>query len=147
MTCRSGQKRFGIKQDFISLFSFMYVQILCQGQKAILTIVEFEFFDIFYSKFQLVSTFSICSQFCVENWLLCCDLSCKWVTCSSGCRRVWKQALHIQFIPLRCPQMQTLCHAYNITHTAPAPFGSASQCFSIPINLWCKQSINVYLLL
>ena len=31
-------------------------------------IVEFEFFVIFYSKFQLVSTFSICSKFFVENY-------------------------------------------------------------------------------
>ena len=54
------------------------------GQKEVLTIVEFKFFDIFYFKFQLVSTFSSCSKFCVENWLLCCDLSCKWVTCRSG---------------------------------------------------------------
>ena len=58
---------FGTKQDFIPLFFFMHVQILWQGQKAVLTIVEFEFFDIFYSEFQLVSTFSICSKFCVEN--------------------------------------------------------------------------------
>ena len=90
----------GIKQDFISLFFFMYVQNLWQGQKAVLTIVEFESFDIFYSKIQLVSTFSICSRCCVENWLLfffffffCCDLSCKWVTCRSGCKRFWKSAL------------------------------------------------------
>ena len=43
----------------------MYVQILWQGQKAVLTIniEEFEFFGIFYSKFQLVSTFAICSKF------------------------------------------------------------------------------------
>ena len=74
----------------------MHVQILWQDQKAVLTIVEFEFFDIFYSKFQLVSTFSICSKFCVENWLLCCDLICKWVTCRSGCKRFWKSALHIE---------------------------------------------------
>ena len=39
---------------------------------------EFDFFDIFYSKFQLVSPFSICSNFCVENWLLCCDLICNY---------------------------------------------------------------------
>ena len=44
---------------------------------AVLTIVEFELFDIFYSKFELVSTLSICSKFCVENWLFCCDQSCK----------------------------------------------------------------------
>ena len=86
---------FGIKQDFIPLFFFMYLYILWQGQKAVVTIVEFEFVDIFYSKFQLVSTFSTCSKFCVENWLLRCDLSCKWVTCRSGCKRFWKQALHI----------------------------------------------------
>ena len=30
-------------------------------------IVEFEFFDMFYSKFQLVSTFSFCSKFYIEN--------------------------------------------------------------------------------
>ena len=34
----------------------MFAQNLKQGQ-----IVEFEFFNIFYSKFQLVSTLSICS--------------------------------------------------------------------------------------
>ena len=75
---RVDRRGFGIKQDFIPLFFFMFVQILWQGQKAVLTIVEFAFFDIFYSKFQLVLTFSICSKFCVENWLLCWDLSCKW---------------------------------------------------------------------
>ena len=53
------------------------------------------FFDIFYSRFQLVSTFSICSKFCVENWLICCDMICKWVTCRSGCKRFWKRALHM----------------------------------------------------
>ena len=53
------------------------------------------FFDIFYSKFQLVSTFSIWSNFCVENWLLCCGLICKWVTCRSGCKRFWKSALQM----------------------------------------------------
>ena len=69
----------GIKQEFILCFSLCMYRpyILWQGQKADLTIVEFEFVDIFYSKFQLVSTFSICGKFCVENWLLCCDLSCK----------------------------------------------------------------------
>ena len=36
------------------------------GSEAVLTIVEFEFFDIFYSKFQLVSTFSICSNFVLK---------------------------------------------------------------------------------
>ena len=36
-------KCFGTKQDFIPLFFIMYVQILWQGQKAVLTIVEFEF--------------------------------------------------------------------------------------------------------
>ena len=36
----------------------LYVYIyLWQGKKAVLTIVEFEFNDIFYSKFQLVWTF------------------------------------------------------------------------------------------
>ena len=78
------------------LFFFMHVQILWQGQKAVLTMVEFEFVDIFYSKFQLVSTFSICSKFCFEHWLLCCDMICKWVTRRSGCKRFWKSALHIQ---------------------------------------------------
>ena len=60
------RRGFGIKQDFIPLFFFTYVQILWQGQKAVLTIVEFEFFDIFCSKFQLVSTFSICSKFVLK---------------------------------------------------------------------------------
>ena len=89
------RRGFRIKQDFIPLFFFMYVYILWQGQKAVFTIVEFEFVDIFCSKFQLVSTFSICSKFCVDNWLLCWDLNCKWVTCRSGCKRFWKWALHI----------------------------------------------------
>ena len=100
------RRGFGIKQDFIPLFFFMYVQNLWQGQKAVLTIVEFEFFDIFYSKFQLVSTFSICSKFCVENWLFCCDLSCKWVTCRSGCKRFWKSALHMRILVIPCLFMQ-----------------------------------------
>ena len=56
-------------KTFFPLFFFMYVQILWQGQKAVLTIVEFGFFGIFCSKFQLASTFSICSKFCVENWI------------------------------------------------------------------------------
>ena len=76
-------------------FSLCMFKFLWQGQKAALTIVEFEIFDIFYSKLQLVSTFSICSKFCVENWLLCCNLICKRVTCRSGCKRFWKSALHI----------------------------------------------------
>ena len=46
------RRGFGIKQVFIHLFFFMYVQNFWQGQKAVLTIVEFEFFDIFCSKFQ-----------------------------------------------------------------------------------------------
>ena len=95
MTCRSGQKRFWNQTRLYSFVFFMYVQILWQGQKAVLTIVKFEFFGIFYSKFQLASTFSICSKFCVKNWLLCCDLICKWVTCRSGCKRFWKSALHL----------------------------------------------------
>ena len=41
--------------------------ILWQGQKAVLTIVEFEFLGTFCSKCQLVSTFSISSKFCVEK--------------------------------------------------------------------------------
>ena len=64
------RRGFGIKQDFIPLFFFMY-KFLSHGQKAILTICRiWFFFDIFYSKFHLVSTFSICSKCCVENWLL-----------------------------------------------------------------------------
>ena len=34
-------------KTFIPLFFIMYVQNLWQGKKAILTMVEFEFFDIF----------------------------------------------------------------------------------------------------
>ena len=40
----------------------MYVYILWQGRKEVLTILEFAFVDNFYSKFQLVLTFSICSK-------------------------------------------------------------------------------------
>ena len=35
------------KTLFCCLFFFMYVKNLWQGQKAVLTIVEFEFFDLF----------------------------------------------------------------------------------------------------
>ena len=55
-------------KTFFPLFFFMYVYILWQyiapqqqDQKTVFSIVEFEFVDMFYSKFQLVSTFSICS--------------------------------------------------------------------------------------
>ena len=41
------RRGFGSKQDFIPLFFFMFVCILWQGQKAVLTIVEFEFVDNF----------------------------------------------------------------------------------------------------
>ena len=42
-----------------------------------------------------VSTlFSICSEFCVKIGHLC-VLSCRWVTCRSGCKRFWKSALLI----------------------------------------------------
>ena len=95
------RRAFGIKQDFIPLFFFMYVQNLWQGLKAVLTIVEFEFFDIVYSKFQLVPRFSICSKFCVENWLLCCDLSCKWVTCRSGCQKFGNELFKYSPISIR----------------------------------------------
>ena len=44
----------------------MNVQNLWQGQKAVLTIVEFEFFDIFYPQFQLVSTLSIWINFMLK---------------------------------------------------------------------------------
>ena len=36
----------GTKPGFIVLFFFMYVHILCQGQTAVLTNVEFEFGDL-----------------------------------------------------------------------------------------------------
>ncbi len=35
--------------------------------ETVLIIVDFVVVDIFYSKFQVVSTFFICSEFCVEN--------------------------------------------------------------------------------
>ena len=44
----------------------MYEYILWQGQKAVLTILEFEFADIFYSKFQLVLTFFIAVNFVLK---------------------------------------------------------------------------------
>ena len=94
MTCSSGWYRgYGIKQDFIPLFFFMYVHILWQGQKAFLTIVEFD-----YLLFQISISIDIfhLQWICDENGLLCCDLSCKWVTCKSGCKRFGKQALQIQ---------------------------------------------------
>ena len=70
----------GIQKDFIPFF-FHYVFSNFKTWSTVFTIVEFEFFDIFYFKFQLVLTFSICSKFCVENcffvFFFFCDLSCK----------------------------------------------------------------------
>ena len=82
-------------------------------RKQSFTIVEFEFFDIFYSKFQLESTFSICSKFCVENWLRC-DMICKWVTCRSGCKRFWKSALHICVCYCYLLYCYLVVHLYNV---------------------------------
>ena len=48
------------------LFFSRYAQILWQDQKAVLTIVEFEFFDIFYSTFQLVPTFPFAVNFLLK---------------------------------------------------------------------------------
>ena len=50
---------FGIKENLIPL----YVYISWQGQKAVLTIVEFAFVDFFYSKFQLVLIFPFAVNF------------------------------------------------------------------------------------
>ena len=131
------RRGFGTKQDFIPLFFFMIVQILWQGPKAVLTIVEFDFFDIFYFKYQLVSTFSICSNFCVENWLLCCDLSCKWVTCRSGCKRFWKSALQvwiwilIHFLTSWC---SVLLHIPDMCYT-PEKLRRAQFSLATPIHL------------
>ena len=49
--------------DFIPFFFCMYVQILWQGQKAVLTIIEFACFDIFYSKFQQYQHFPFAVNF------------------------------------------------------------------------------------
>ena len=77
-------------------FFFMYVYILWQGQKAVLTIVVYELVDILYSKFQWYQHFPFAVNFAANCFLLC-GLSCKWVTCRSGCKRFWKQALHSPF--------------------------------------------------
>ena len=53
------RRGFGIKQDFIPLFSLMYVYILWKGQKAVPTTADFKFVDIFYSKFKLAVTLII----------------------------------------------------------------------------------------
>ena len=45
------RRGFGIKQDLNPLFFFIYEYILWQDQKAVFIVVEFEFVDIFYSKF------------------------------------------------------------------------------------------------
>ena len=64
-----------------------------------------------YLLFQIsISTLSNCSEFCVEHWLLCCDLSCKWVTCWSRCKRFWKQALHISVYICCCRCHQSSTH-------------------------------------
>ena len=94
MTCRSGLKRFW-NQTRLYSFVFLYTcSNIMTGSKSSPYNSRIWFF-LLSSKFQLVSTFSICSKFCVENWLLWCDLICKWVTCRSGCKRFWKSALHI----------------------------------------------------
>ena len=61
--------------SFVVLYVFIY--FMTGPENRVFTILEFESVDIFYSKFQLVSTFSIWSKFGDENWLLRCDLSCK----------------------------------------------------------------------
>ena len=71
-------------KTFFLCFSLCKCIFYDRTRKQFLHILEIEFVDIFYPKFQLVSTFSICSTFCVENWLLCCDLSCKWVGVDVG---------------------------------------------------------------
>ena len=47
---------------------FMYVYILWQGQKAVLTIVKFDFVDIFYSKFFICSIFVLKIGFFAVTW-------------------------------------------------------------------------------
>ena len=96
MTCRSGQKRFW-NQTRLYSFVFLYAcSDFMTGSESSPYNCRIWFFLISsILNFNLVSTFSICSKFFVENWLLCCDLICKWVTCRSGCKRFWKSALHI----------------------------------------------------
>ena len=47
-------------------FFFMYVYILWQGQKAVLTIFEFEFVDIFYSDFNQLQHFPFAVNFVLK---------------------------------------------------------------------------------
>ena len=57
----------GTKQDFYS-FVFLYTcSNFMTGSESSSYNCRIWIFAIFYSKFQLLSTFSICSKFCVEN--------------------------------------------------------------------------------
>ena len=96
MTWRSGQKTFWNQTRLYSLVFLYASSNFMTGSESSPYNCRIWIFDIFYPKFQLLSTFSICSKFCVKNWLLCCDMICKWVTCRSGCKRFWKSALHIK---------------------------------------------------
>ena len=72
-------------------FSSCVVYILRQGQKAVLTIVVFQFVDILYSKFKLYEHFLF-----AELKIGYFAVTCKWMTCTSGYKKFWKQAVCIQ---------------------------------------------------
>ncbi len=95
MTCRSERKRFW-NQTRLYSFVFLYVCIFFMIEpESVLILIEC--FICWYLLVRIsstvASTFFICSEFCVENWLLCCDLNFKWVT---WCKRFWKWALQVQ---------------------------------------------------
>ena len=102
------------------LYSFVFLHVwkyFMTGQES--SSYNCRIWSCWYLVFQIsiVSTFLICSEFCAENWLLCCDLNCKWVICRSNRKRFWKRALHIQAWKILIKKMSKLPN-------------------SLPVNIW-----------
>ena len=105
-------------------FSLCMFKFYDRVRKQSLQLLNLNFFGIFYSKFQLVLTFPFAVTFC-WNWLPCCDLICKWVTCRSGCKRFWKSALHIllpNFAFVTVTQRSGLKKMFFKKSSDPSPF-------------------------
>ena len=101
MIYRSGQKRFWNQTRLLFLY-FSFCIMFWPDKKAVLTIVDFRLADIFYSKFQLISTLFNWSEFCVQYSLPFCDPRCKWVTYHSWCRVLETSSSYIEVLFSSC---------------------------------------------
>ena len=84
------RRGFGFKRDFSPLLFLTYVCIY------LMTGPESSSYNLLISSnpnFNSINIFHF--ELYVKNSLLCCYLTCKWVTCWSECKRFRKQALHI----------------------------------------------------